>query len=204
MPQYKLIYFNLRGRAEYIRLIFAQADVQYKDERIKMEDWPSLKPKTPFGKLPVLEMDGKMLGGSQVIARYIAEKHGLAGSNDFETAFIASVVDAISDLLVKVAQFMHEKDECRKEEQRKELEEKSISDTFGHVEKLVAENKDGWIIGSKPTYGDLGVYATLEQLQEKFPNFSMDKFPKLSQLMKKVEGLPRIAKWLKDRPETHK
>eukprot|EP00731_Ephydatia_muelleri_P034236 Em0051g28a len=123
MPQYKLIYFNLRGRAEYIRLIFAQADVQYKDERIKMEDWPSLKPKTPFGMLPVLEMDGKMLGGSQVIARYIAEKHGLAG---------------------KWPSSLHEKDECRKRGAEKRAGREEISDTFGHVEKTRCR-KQGWV-----------------------------------------------------------
>ena len=204
MDHYKLIYFDLRGRAEFIRLIFAQADVQYKDVRIKMQDWPSLKPKTPFGMLPVLEVDGKQIGGTQVIARYVAEKHGLAGSNDLETALVASVVDAVSDLLTKVSRYMHEKDECSKETQRKDLEEKYIPETFGHVEKFCAENKDGWLIGSKPTYGDLGVYSTLEQMQEIFPKLGLDKYPKLSQLMKKVEGLPNVAKWLKERPDTPK
>ena len=204
MAQYKLVYFNVKGRAEFIRFIFAQADVEYKDERIKKEDWPSLKPKTPFGMLPVLEVDGKLLGGSQVIARYVAEKHGLAGANNFETAVLASVVDAVCDLMSKVSQFIHEKDEMRKTEQKQELEEKFIPDTLGHLEKFVAENKEGWLIGSKPTYGDLGVYTALEQLREIFTSVSLDKFPRVSQLMQKVESLPKIAKWLKERPATPK
>ena len=40
---YKLIYFNLRGRAELARLIFAQAGVEYDDHRIEREEWPELK-----------------------------------------------------------------------------------------------------------------------------------------------------------------
>ena len=44
MPQYKLTYFNIRGRAEVPRLIFAHAGVEYEDHRIKGEEWQALKP----------------------------------------------------------------------------------------------------------------------------------------------------------------
>ena len=44
MPaKYKLIYFNVTGRAEMVRTMFAAAGVEYEDERIKMADWPKLK-----------------------------------------------------------------------------------------------------------------------------------------------------------------
>lgn len=44
MSQYKLIYFNGRGRGELIRLIFAAAGVDFEDYRINMEEWNQLKP----------------------------------------------------------------------------------------------------------------------------------------------------------------
>jgi len=42
-PTYKLIYFNVRARAEPIRLIFAAAGVPYEDYRIEKVDWPDFK-----------------------------------------------------------------------------------------------------------------------------------------------------------------
>lgn len=43
MPNYKITYFNGRGRAEITRLIFAAAGEKYTDERFEFEEWPSKK-----------------------------------------------------------------------------------------------------------------------------------------------------------------
>lgn len=40
---YQLTYFNMRGRAEPIRILFALADVPYIDNRINHEDFFQLK-----------------------------------------------------------------------------------------------------------------------------------------------------------------
>ena len=39
MSTYKLYYFNSRGSAEPIRIIFAQAGVKYEDIRFEREQW---------------------------------------------------------------------------------------------------------------------------------------------------------------------
>ena len=39
MSTYKLYYFNARGGAEPIRIIFAQAGVKYEDVRFEREQW---------------------------------------------------------------------------------------------------------------------------------------------------------------------
>ncbi len=44
MVQYKLIYFNAKGRAEIARQLFAQAGVAYEDKRLEGDQWPALKP----------------------------------------------------------------------------------------------------------------------------------------------------------------
>ena len=56
MVQYKLTYFNLRGRGEIARLIFAAAGQEYQDNRVEFAAWPTIKPTTPFGSLPYLDV----------------------------------------------------------------------------------------------------------------------------------------------------
>lgn len=42
---YKLTYFDFKGRGEAIRLLLATAGVKFADDRVKLENWPSIKPR---------------------------------------------------------------------------------------------------------------------------------------------------------------
>ena len=202
MSTYKLTYFNSRGRAEINRFIFAQAGVDYEDNRVAGEDWVKFKPTTPYGSLPVLEVDGKMLAGSGVIARFLAERFGLAGSNDFENAEIASIIDTGGDLAQKMLAAFFEKDETKKAELQKEMSEVVCPKFLGIFENLINVNgtPEGWVYGSKVTYADFVLYNMFEHLKS-IPNL-FDKYPGIQKNMESVAKLPNIAKWISVRPTT--
>eukprot|EP00118_Oscarella_pearsei_P017207 m.169641 g.169641 ORF g.169641 m.169641 type:complete len:132 (+) comp39007_c0_seq4:23-418(+) len=118
MPAYKLTYFDSRGRAEIIRLIFAQGGIDFEDIRFDYgsENWTKLKPSaecvcycdkqscyiyilagTPFGQLPILEIDGKVLAQTIAIAVYAAEVTGLHGETPLEKAQVHMVFEGPLD-----------------------------------------------------------------------------------------------------------
>ncbi|CAI5452015.1 unnamed protein product [Caenorhabditis angaria] len=97
MVHYKLSYFANRGAGEIPRQILAVAEQQFEDERITKEEWPDRKNSTPFGKLPVLTVDGKQLAQSHAICRYLAKQFGLHGSSAWEEAQVNSISDQFKD-----------------------------------------------------------------------------------------------------------
>ena len=206
MPTYKLYYFPGRGRAELIRLIFKQAGVPFEDIRKSGEDWAAFKPNTPYGSVPALDIDGKIYAGSGPIARYVAEQHGLAGSNALENFELASIYDMMDDLLLRIYLFSNfEKDEKKKGELKKELDETHFPKYLGNLEKLITTNGsgEGWIYGQKVTYVDLRLASNMGDMILKVGgDTALDAYPAVKKLKDTVEALPDIAKWKKERPVT--
>ena len=177
--------------------------MEYEDKRLTSEQWAELKPKTPTGVLPVLEVDGKMYPGSGPIARFVAERYGLAGTNDLETLEIAGIVDTIGDCQSKMVSVFFEKDETRKAELAKEATETHFPKYLEILEKLAVANNSagGWLYGPKVTYADLMFFVASGYISMLAPNL-FDKYPALKKLITSIENLPNIAKWLKEHPVT--
>jgi len=114
MSTYKLTYFNGRGLAETSRLIFAAAGQKFEDVRFEREQWPAIKPTTPLGQVPVLEVDGVKIPQSTAIARFLAKRFNLAGKTDVEQAQVDVVVDTIQDLFHAFLPIIREQDETKK------------------------------------------------------------------------------------------
>ncbi|KAJ9587111.1 hypothetical protein L9F63_028317, partial [Diploptera punctata] len=96
-PTYKLIYFNVKALGEPIRFILSYGGLQFEDYRFEREDWLKLKPSMPFGKTPVLEIDGKQTHQSGAVSRYLAKQVGLSGKDDWENLEIDMIVDTFTD-----------------------------------------------------------------------------------------------------------
>ncbi|GFG33891.1 hypothetical protein Cfor_07139 [Coptotermes formosanus] len=200
-PSYKLIYFNARGKAEHIRFIFAYAGVEYEDERISQDKWPELKRKMPFGMLPVLEIDGKLVGQSNSIARYLAKQYGLAGRDEWESLQCDMLVDTLSDLKQELFQYRMEPDQFKKEEKKIILMKEKIPFYLNKFEKVVAENR-GYSVGNAITWTDFVFAVSLENFELIFGKESLDRYPSLRALKERVYSLPSIQEWLQKRPAT--
>jgi len=197
----KLVYFNGRGRAETIRLCFAAAGMKYDDCRLDKADWPALKPKTPWTSLPVLEVDGKQIGQSMAIARFVAREGGLYGKNAVEQALVDSVVDVVTDLREKGVSLNFAPDGPAKEAALKEFLDKTLPSTLPNLQNMAAANRNGYFVGDKITLADIHFYSIIEMLIGKMPNI-LASYPNLKQVYDKVGANPKIAEYLKKRPET--
>ena len=194
----KLYYFPFKGLGEPSRLILAHAGIQYENIRVEFEKWPEFKPQTPFGIMPVLVEDGKMLAGSIVIARYLGEKYGLAGSNAWENTQIASIVDFMEDFRRELTDVHFEKDEEKKASLKKRFIEEVAPKYLSKLDSLAGES--GYLWNNKLTWADIRLHVLLDLMGD---NVDYGSLSGLKQLKKNVEEASKgIAKYLKERPVT--
>jgi glutathione S-transferase len=198
---FRLTYFNGKGRCETIRLCMAAGGIRYEDRRIEQTDWPGLKPHTPWGTLPVLDIDRWQLGQSMAIARFVAREAGLSGRNSFEQALIDSVTDQVTDLREKLGEVKF-KPEAEKKAAFKDFSEKTIPTVLPNLEKFAASNTErGYFVGNKITLADIHFFAIMELVNGMIPNV-LSSYPTLQKIYKNVANHPRIAAYLERRPQT--
>ncbi|XP_008842842.1 hematopoietic prostaglandin D synthase [Nannospalax galili] len=197
MPSYKLIYFNMRGRAEIIRYIFAYLDIKYEDHRIQQADWPNIKPTLPFGKIPVLEVEGFTLHQSLAIARYLTKNTDLAGKTELEQCQVDAVVDTLDDFMSLFP--WAEKKQDVKGQMFMELLTHHAPHLLQDLDTYLGD-KD-WFIGNYVTWADFYWDICSTTLLVLKPDL-LDNRPRLVALRNKVQAIPAIAGWLQKRPQT--
>ncbi|KAF2369025.1 Glutathione S-transferase C-terminal [Trinorchestia longiramus] len=202
-PEYRLEYFNLRGRAEPIRWILAVVEQPYQDIRFDKEaEWPKKKSDTPYGKLPVLYADGRPLSQSVAICRYLGVCHGFASSDPWMAAVGDEVVDAVHDLLPQAAQIVYAKlanDPEKAKRLAAEFYTSTLPPVLRELEKRLAQTP--YFCGDEMTWVDVFTSCYLSQLSSQHKD-CLDSAPKIRDLLSKVTSKPALKKWLEERPVT--
>ncbi|XP_023374168.1 hematopoietic prostaglandin D synthase [Otolemur garnettii] len=222
MPNYKLTYFNMRGRAEIIRYIFAYLDIAYEDHRIERADWPKIKSTLPFHKIPILEVDGLILHQSLAIARYLTKN--TACYYDFLQGLPYQIIHYFQCFLGAVwlgdlhsplwwlQAFLHS---CLirlpftvnpetlaygvKDQIFKELLTSDAPHLLQDLDTYLGEKE--WFIGNSVTWADF-YWDTCSTTLLVFKPDLLDMYPRLVTLKKRVQGIPAIADWIQRRPQT--
>jgi len=200
--QYKLTYFNGRGRGEPARLLFEYAGVKYEDRRVEHATWPTVKPSTPFGQLPILEIDGKVtIGQSKTIYRYLGKEFNLVPNDHIEAARADMLVDANDDVTRHYDPWWYEQDPAKKQEIWKKLETEHIAPFLDRYEKFLTSTGTGYFVNKTITWADIFLFDYFHDTKSKSPHL-FKSHPKLTEFIDKIANQPKIKAWLEKRPQT--
>ncbi|CAL1528870.1 unnamed protein product [Lymnaea stagnalis] len=199
----RLIYFDIRSRAEVSRLLLAAAGQEYEDVRISHEEWADEKPKTPFGQVPVLEVNGKKYAQSVAIVTYLAREFGLYGQTNLDGLEIDQIVQLNQDFRNKAVTALREPDETRKAELLQNVKEVEGPKYLGFLEKLLKESGTGYFVGESLTLADISTYDNVYAFSVRGPLWSWpdpdSKYPLLQENYNRVENVERIKAYLANR-----
>jgi glutathione S-transferase len=201
----RLIYFSSRGRAELIRLLLAEAGVEYEEEGVgpyhstnKSQEFRALKDsgKLPFDALPLWqEPDGFTLAQSEAIVRYLARKHGRYGADLRESALCDMVMEGVKDLISDVSKIWSV-EPGKRAELRARLDQEIVPHWLGALERIVARNPSGFAAGNAVTCADLALFLLVERLTGYGLATGLTTCPKMVALAERVRSLPRVAAYL--------
>ncbi|KAL6736813.1 hypothetical protein Aduo_007120 [Ancylostoma duodenale] len=205
MVHYKLTYFNGRGLGECARQLFALADQQYEDVRVTHEEFSKIKPKLPFGQMPVLEVYGQELAQSNAINRYLGRKFGFAGKTLFEEALVDSLGDRYHEYREEIRPYFFTAYGIRSygdvDTLKKEVLLPARDKYLTHITKFLKKNPSGFLVSDSLTWADLLVAEHVSDIKDKVPEY-LDGFPEVKAHMEKVQSNPKLKKWLESRPVT--
>jgi len=199
MSKPKLTYFDApTSRGEECRLALHIAGIDFEDIRIKPTDWPALKPNTPYGSLPYLEMPGHApLGHSNAILVLIGREHGLHPLNNFEAAEHEAMMAHVEDLRGVVGPTTHMSDEVEKKKIRESLAATYLPNWAEKAEKHLGQGP--FFAGVKLQVVDLKVYMIVRWLNsgklDHVPATILAGFPKLNRLHDAVRDDARVMAW---------
>jgi glutathione S-transferase len=198
MTKPRLIYFNAPvSRGEECRLALHLAGVDFDDVRIESADWPALKPKTPYGGLPVLELPGRPpLGHSNAILVLIGRRHGLHPADDFEAARHEGMMQHVEALRTTVTPTIRMGD-AEKKAAREVLVADYLPAWAGYAEhNILGEPFFG---GAKLHVVDLKLHMAVRWFiggkVDHIPATIFAGFPKLTRVHDAVRDHPGVKSW---------
>lgn len=209
MTKPTLIYFASRGRAEVIRLVLAEAGVDYQEHAVGMgtppvngrpTDFAALKASgdLPFEAVPVWEEPGGFrLAQSQAIVNHLGRVHGLGGRTPVEAAQIDQWIGAVEDVRAELRKLAPASPEQRAA-LRAELRSRTLPRWFGYLDRLLRTNRDGagFTVGEGPTIADLALYYLLELVRDNGMGDAIDRYPVLVAFAQRIASRARIAAYL--------
>nr|AGA61750.1 glutathione S-transferase 2 [Ancylostoma duodenale] len=204
--EYKFYYFPGRGLGEVSRQLFALAGVHYEDIRVPKEQWPELKPKMPFGQMPVLEVDGQQIPQSLAIARYLARKFGYAGKTPYEEAIVDALADQYKDFYVEIKGYYYPAmglaEGDVEEAKKKNILIPARDRYLGYMTDFLKKSSSGFLAGQELTYADLILAEHIHTMRSVFPEYTKG-FPEIEEHYEKVTSVPALKKWMETRPQTN-
>ena len=211
-PEYELTYWNVRGRAEPIRLTLTVAGLKWKEVHLNDELYADLKKKAgtadlPFGQWPTLKEGDVVLSQTQAICKHIARKHGMYGArNKMEDYIVDAVMLGCDELRHKFyAAKMHENKEKELsafEKNHLDPESKIGKNDGAHLaylEGFLERSETPWVAGGKNlSVADIFLFTLYEILVGQFDEEKIKKnYPKIAENVKALSEVEEVAEYLK-------
>eukprot|EP01091_Cochliopodium_minus_P018091 TRINITY_DN7253_c0_g1_i3.p1 TRINITY_DN7253_c0_g1~~TRINITY_DN7253_c0_g1_i3.p1 ORF type:complete len:211 (-),score=56.84 TRINITY_DN7253_c0_g1_i3:355-987(-) len=206
MSKLKLTYFNSPGRAEGIRIALFMGGVEFEDERISKEEFVNRKQSLPYLAVPVLTLeDGEVIAQSKAILRYVGRLTKLYPEDIKQAMLVDEIIDGLIDMGLKMMPILFDQDPESKKKGIETINNELLPFWAGSFEKRIEKyGSNGYSIGDSLTLADIRLYIVFIGVWkggvphlEGISKDSLNKFPRLIEVINKVGEHPKVLEWNK-------
>jgi glutathione S-transferase len=166
MHNIKLTYFDFHGgRGEAARLAMFIGGIDFEDRRVPFGEWAALKPETPFGGMPVLEVDGESVTQSNGINRFVGKLAGLYPDDPWQAALCDEAMDAVEDITSLVVATFSIRDKEELKAKRQALADGPISFYLERLQRRLIAHGGEYFADDRLTVADLKVFVWIRHLR---------------------------------------
>jgi len=207
--QFKLQYFNLKGRAEVSRVMLKIRGIDFEDARFAPPEFATAKASGELSvnmdRVPLMTVGDVTFGQSMAIERFVAKRANLIGSNDIEAAQIDCLVEHVRDIKEKYLKIRFIADPAEKETAMAAWYSKELGEWLVKLEKsLPRKRTQGFSVGSAVSYAEVSIWHLLmDYLDDKAAaEAASAETPALRAICQTIAALPAVQTWLAERPQT--
>jgi glutathione S-transferase len=217
LPKLKLVYFNIEGVAESVRLALVLAKIPFEDERINFQDWPQLQSTMPYGQVPVLYVGDDDIPKTQsgAMLRWVAtlnapeknlypaeklyeieEAMGLVA--DFTRAWMPSLYVSMRPQNFGYPEGFQSTDECKEitKALRNKFVETELPKYLKYLADMIDKNGGKFLCGDEPTIADCLAVPQLRGFSrghiDHVPSDSLDVEPRIVEYIRRFCDLDGI------------
>jgi glutathione S-transferase len=213
----RLVYFNIEGAAEKVRLAFKLTGINFVDERVSFADWSTMKATMPNGQLPVMYTNDDVFCQSSAMTRWVA-KHGDGSLYPVGNMSLCFKIDELVGLAedeardwrnavminMRPIELGHPDGFQSTEEGKaviKSMRETYMRDTLpkymAQLKNALAKNGGPFLTGSIPTLADIWWLPRMRNLVsgivDHVPKDCLDVYPEVLTWRDAMMSIPEIA-----------
>lgn len=202
MTHIKLTYFDFPGgRGEDARIALFMAGVDFEDDRIAPSDWMKVKPKTPWGSLPVLEVEGLgRIGQSNAILAYIGRRWDMHPDDLWAAARHEAIMHAVEDVRHEIGKTFGIDDADALREARATIADDFLPRWAAHMEAQLGDGP--FIDGDDVHVADLKLFVLMSWFDkgvlDHIPTDVLSDFPRLTTHFDAMGRHPKVVEWYAD------
>jgi len=193
----RFVYWDIASRAQTPMLMLEAVQMEYEWDSKTANEWPSKKNDMPFGQLPALVINGKVIAQSGTISRYCA-KYANLWPQTTKWIQVDMIMEHCNDIFNLYGKAKYSGDSDMQKMAWRKVENETLPEKLKWLEKMLIIDDSKYFVGNDViTAADISVFSVINLGVRAGLENCLDNFPKLKEHYLTVSQVGNIPNYLK-------